>query len=78
MQFIHVTPLAKNCVAVATSDNTIRVEISETADGLLMSVRKDVDSIPTRQMIRIDRDLAARVELVDETKYQDISSEIPA
>jgi hypothetical protein len=41
-------------------------------------VREDGDSIPTSQVIRVSRDLTARIEEFDETKYREISAEIPA
>lgn len=76
MQSLHVMPLAKNSVAVATGD--IQLDISETADGLKIVVREDGDSIPTSQVIRVSRDLTARIEEFDETTYREISAEIPA
>lgn len=76
MQPLRVIPLAKNSVAVATGD--IQLDISETADGLKIVVREDGDSIPTSQVIRVSRDLTARIEEFDETKYREISAEIPA
>ena len=76
MQSLHVMPLAKNSVAVATGD--IHLDISETVDGIKIVVREDGDSIPTSQVIRVSRDLTARIEEFDETTYREISAEIPA
>ena len=76
MQPLRILSLAKNSVAVATGD--IQLDISETADGLKIVVREDGDSIPTSQVIRVGRDLTARIEEFDETTYREISAEIPA
>lgn len=76
MQPLRVMPLAKNSVAVATGD--IQLDISETVDGIKIVVREDGDSIPTSQVIRVSRDLTARIEEFDETTYREISAEIPA
>jgi hypothetical protein len=76
MQPLRILPLSKTSVAVATGE--IHLDISMTADGLKIAVREDGASIPTPQIIRVGRDLTARIEQFDETEYREISAEIPA
>ncbi|MDD4052633.1 MAG: hypothetical protein PHR28_12140 [candidate division Zixibacteria bacterium] len=75
---LRMMPLARNGVAVATSDSTIQIDITETPIGLSLLVRENADSIPIDRTVRIDRDLTITVEPFDETLYRDILPEIPA